>query len=526
MMIPQPSDLGFPEKFRSWRPQQVRAIEDGMGSSKRFVGQMALPGTGKSLIYMAQAILMKSRTMILTSTKGLQDQLADPILGDFSSMGLVMIKGKSNYSCNDLVGHTCEEGDVGKCIYRGTKSCTWSEARDIAFNSRLVTTNYSCWLATNRFGRGFGDFDLLVMDEAHNSAAELAKSLEIRLHEHEILDLKARWPVHRKEMEDWKGWAMDTKKLADDKVQALKLKIEHAAHPSLSHIRDFKHYKNLSRHLAELSICNPDKWVVEKGEWNGYKFDPIDPAEYAERAMFRGIPKVLLTSGTIGPRTLQTLGIREDDFDFFEYQTKIKPGKSPLIFVPTAFVSRNSSTEDLKTIVERCDEIIEMRADRRGIIHTSNFKIRDFIKAHSQYSKYMVSNYASNGDVTSAVVRQFKQADPPVVLVTPSVSTGYDFAYNNCRYQIIAKLPYPDYHSNKVDREREKLDPNRGIHHMWMTLAQQYGRGDRAEDDWAETFILDNNIERAVALHGNLAPWWLLAVYRKLPELPLPPDIS
>src|SRR5258708_5911192 len=105
-MIPSPKSLGFPAKFEKWRVNQSEAISDFLGSSKRFVGQMLAVGGGKTAVGIAQAVISKSRTMVLTSTKGLQTQILD----DFEPMGLKTVMGKGSYQCAGVSERTCEEG--------------------------------------------------------------------------------------------------------------------------------------------------------------------------------------------------------------------------------------------------------------------------------------------------------------------------------------------------------------------------------------------------------------------------------
>src|ERR1700685_4443735 len=113
MNIPTPHDCGLPAKFDSWRTNQAFAI-DVMGSSeKRVVGISAPTGFGKSPAYVAHALC-----------RGLQDQ----ILKDYSSIGVVDIRGRSNYICDMKDGYTCEEGYAARCPYKGSVGCPASLA--------------------------------------------------------------------------------------------------------------------------------------------------------------------------------------------------------------------------------------------------------------------------------------------------------------------------------------------------------------------------------------------------------------
>jgi hypothetical protein len=40
-------------------------------------------------------------------------------------------------------------------------------------------------------------------------------------------------------------------------------------------------------------------------------------------------------------------------------------------------------------------------------------------------------------------VATFKRRKAPAFLVSPSMTTGWDFPYDQCRWQIIAKVPIP-----------------------------------------------------------------------------------
>lgn len=524
-MLPTPKSLGFQSKFANWRPNQPRAIEDALRCKKRFKLQVQRAGAGKSVTCMAIGQLEpNSRLVYLTPTKALQDQL----LEDFEeSLGLVAIKGKTAYDCSVIPGSNCEEGTLAKCLYKGSALCEHWAAKATAGDARLLTTNYSCWMASNKYGQGFGKFDILVLDEAHNAPLELAKAMQVRLSTSEVEELlKAEWPDHnkRESMADWKHWALVTRKISDMRLQSLKAAVESGGKSSLADVRRFRHMKNLSRKLADIATCNVDKWVCD--EWlHGYQFDPIDASEYAERLLFCGIESVILTSGTIMPKTVEMLGLSSADYEFFDYPSAIDVHRSPLYHIPTIKVSKNSQPWELKKLVKRIDEIFESRADRKGIIHTVNYRLRDFIMSNSRYSRYMVSNYAGESETTSGVIARFKAMKPPAVMVSPSITTGYDFPYEDCRYQIIAKVPFPDNRS-KVDRARDRLDSTRGFYLALQTLAQAFGRGDRAEDDFQEVFILDDLVQWLMWRYGKLAPSWLPAYYRVINSVPEAPELD
>jgi len=524
--IPTPKDLGLPDKYVKFRPNQPQAIEDGLNSPSRFTIQHQEPGSGKSLVYMSQALIMSCRTMILTSTKSLQKQLLD----DFESIGLVDIRGTFTYFCEAYPGHTCDDGLVTKCPYKGSTVCPYSYARSEATTRQLVTSNYACWIANTKTPQGgFGQFEMLVLDEGHNAAKELASQLQISISEHDLALTKSDWPKgNREDMTVWKRWAAVQGVIVQSRIEELLPKIQSGnGNGKKAPSEAIKRYKHLRQHatkLAELANCKPDKWVED--EWNhGYQFDPIDVSEYAEKYLFHDIPKIIITSGTITKRSPLALGLTEDDFEYYSYPGNTDVSRTPLIYIPTVKVWRHSAEWELKRLVRRIDEIFELRADRKGIIHTVSHKLRDFIMTHSQYSRYFVSNYAKQGDLTSEVVNWFKKMQAPACLVSASVTQGVDFPHNLCRYQIIAKLPWPDSRS-KVEQARIALDKRREAQICMDALVQMFARADRAEDDWQECFILDDSVEKFLWYNRDLAPPKLMACYRKMTSLPFPPEVN
>lgn len=511
MTFPTPNEIGLPAKFQAWRPNQPKVIQDVLECDKRAIVQVQRAGAGKTASYMGALKMMPgTRAAILTVNKQLQTQLME----DFEEIGLADIKGKNAYECQGRPGHSCETGSLSKCPFVGTGICLHSAAKTLVSESDIMSTNYTCWMAANHYGNGFGQFDVLVLDEAHEAAAQVARAMQVKLSEEDLDIVKAEWPDHRSrdDMEAWKHWALVTKHAVAEKLSGLEASL--AAKPKRSEVEYLKRVGNLNRKLADIYTAQADNWVVET--WNhGYQFDPIEASQYAERLLLRKIPKLMLTSGTIHPRGVEGLGLATADYEFREYYSKINPARTPLYWLPTLKVTRSVQEWEIKQqIVAQIDRILGARQNVKGVIHTGNFRIRDIIMKHSKYADQMITNYG-DGPTTGMLVEQFKRMDAPMWFVSPSLGTGVDLPYDACRLQICAKLPFADAGS-KVEREREAKDETRGIFNMLQRLAQQFGRGDRADDDWQEFFILDNNISWVWWRHADLLPLSLIPYWRPL----------
>jgi len=197
----------------------------------------------------------------------------------------------------------------------------------------------------------------------------------------------------------------------------------------------------------------------------------------------------VLVSATLNPKLLSLLGITSD-FAFTEYPAVFPASRAPVYSLDTAKVAKGMSYEDKIKVVDQIDRILDSRHDRKGIIHTSSYQWRNFIVDTCRTRARFITH--GKGD-TAQVIKEFKSLDWPAVLVSPSVTTGYDFPGSQCEFQIIAKLPFPD-RSSKILIEREKDDPWYSPYIMVQSLIQSCGRGMRSENDRCETFIIDNNI--------------------------------
>jgi len=137
--LPPPNRLGAPARFTRWRRGQDLCLSRLIQEERRFEIENVPTGVGKTLIYMTKALLTGERTACLTSTKGLQDQIAREFPGMVAD-----IRGKGNYPCygykDVFKGYrhlllkagrrfegglpSCEEGPCfsgEECVYKGAR---------------------------------------------------------------------------------------------------------------------------------------------------------------------------------------------------------------------------------------------------------------------------------------------------------------------------------------------------------------------------------------------------------------------
>ena len=520
LKIPSPQELGLPAKFSTWRPKQPEAILAMGLEGKRFKAISAPTGSGKTISYVAASILSELPTCITTNSRGLQDQ----VMADFKSIGMVDIRGRRNYQCNMKPDLTCEEGRAIRCPYKGQVSCPCSQAEMRAATSRLVITNYDKWTSARAYGQGMEHFQQLVLDEGHEAVEAVSRAMQVVLHHREIEEeLKLPFPCNKytnneEEMQGWKDWAMGIRPVVLGELYKAREDLNGVSDPKPSLVKRMLHLQNLSRRLTTISTASTKSWVVEQVE-GGFQFDPIHPGRFAESTLFLGTPHIIIVSATLRLKSLYLLGLSQDSFDFHEFDSSFDPKRCPVYWVPTMRVDRNA--DDLSLLWATLDRIIAKRRDRKGIIHTISYARAQQVMQQSRFASSMILN--KRGESVGPAVEQFKRAGPGAILVSPSVSAGYDFQGKDAEWQFICKLPFPDGRS-KVARARREADPELGLFNTAQDFEQICGRPMRSENDQAETFIGDNHLEWFWPKYKHFTTKSFRDRFRRVDTLPKPPE--
>ena len=474
-----PADLGLPTKFCDWRPGQWAAIESGATSEKTYITHAAPTGSGKSLIAVAHAILTGGRAVYVTSTKGLQDQCST----DFSPCGMFDMRGRQNYRCHR--GQSCADGRLMGCKGDEDSYCEYTEAREQFLKSKLTITNYSCYLSNVIHGEGMGNIDLLILDEAHEAIEELATALEIRINHsanNHVYSSLGIAPPFRSPLPKWKYWAGQS--IPKVRAQAQTIKAEGGGDLKVLRILDA-----LAKNLAQLSAVD-DTWIVdEESKPAEVLFSPVWPTDYAQKILFRGIKHILLVSATIVPKTLELLGVPLDDSLYVSHTNVFPASRCPVYLYGASRIDHRSTEADYQQLLGRMDTIISRRLDRKGIIHPTSYDRQQLIAANSRYGDIML---LPKGQGLTTALTRFRESDPPCILNSPAVTTGYDFPGSQCEYQFLIKIPFIDTRS-PIMVARTKADPEYAPYLTAQTLVQTCGRAMRGEKDQVENFIMDKH---------------------------------
>ena len=511
-----PCDLGLPEKFEHFRPEQVEAVDAILNTPKRFYGAALPTGAGKTLIAAAAARASGLRTVILTGTKGLQSQY----IRDFLESGLTDIRGTSNYTCKAMPNLNCRMGASAGCPLCAGGGCSYKQRLQEAREADLIITNYDYWVAVNKFGNGLdrppqfeGDepkpVEMLICDEGHAAFERLGGALKVTIKESTLIAADLDY-TKSDDLKAWVSWALTIPVALKRSYQATMVKYKLTKNPSLLH--RLYAMEELASVVEEVSRMTLDGWVCEMRQGTNYgrtwDFDPIWPGMYAESRLFCGVKKVVLMSATLRPASLAMLGINPREAEFREWPRVFPSNRTPVYAVPTIRMNHRNTDADLEKWVGRIDEIVGSRTDRKGIIHTVSYSRQKYILEHSKYAEHMLANTgAADSDSAMEIMARFKASQAPSILVSPSFSTGVDFPGRDCEWQIICKVPFVDLRS-KVMAARNERNKTYVNYLAMQDIIQQSGRGTRFKLDRCEVFVIDSNVLWFFQQNKGLAPRW------------------
>lgn len=495
-----PHEWDLPTKFTSFRPQQSQALEHALDCPNWMIGSDLPVGSGKSLYAMAlHRIFGSKRTVILTATKALQRQY----MTDFTDIGLVNIRGRSNYSC--MLGLDCDKGWLARCAWRNESRCGYISDFKAAGDAEILVTNYHYWMTIHRKST-LGSFDLLILDEAHQApaicAGMLTKSIPKR-------KLGIKGPTNLDDLAWWRDWA-------GAQLESFQL-------PDETNTEEFLKAKRWEEDLTTAANLNDD-WVVDDAG-DAYQLAPTWPGKMASKSLFRGVGKVVMMSATLRPQTLALMGVPvagvthisgkqeaaaasptasptaspkvniDNSAWFFNYKSAFPASRSPIYYAcsrwhPMVKMAMARNENELNMWISLIDAIIATRLDRKGIIHSVSYAWAQIIKRRSKYSDLMITHDSSR-DIQRRV-DAFKAHPEPRILLSPSVTTGFDFPNDEARYQILPKLPFPNNSDQmRLAARRKKEDPRYDDHIVAQTIEQAAGRVMRDDTDWGETIIAD-----------------------------------
>ncbi len=499
-----PSDYGLPEKFTEFRTNQF-SIAARVANSTKYAFLLDAPtGSGKSLIAATVQRLIDKKITYICTTKQLQDQL----LSDFPYAKT--LKGRGNYVCAKypsmfptISADECTDTEANPCAPK--HRCAYLIAKGAALNADLAVLNTAYFLSEANFVGGFSNRDFLVIDEFDTTEDQLMNYVELVITQKQLTSLNIDPPRYKTKFESWVEWAEIAAKQVSAKVEEIQLRLDSPW--ATESYEDIKVSKRLSKLLAKLRffIKEVDKtwvWYPSSDRW---AFKPVWVSKYSSATLWSHSKRILGMSATILDvrQASVNVGLKLSDVEY-----KILPSPFPkehrtVYYNPCANVINKNMNVALPMLKKSIISILEKHPDEKILLHTVSYKIRDYLMNSLPKGRLVTHSVKDRAIVLSA----FKKSNLPLVLVSPSMDRGVDLPDEECRVVIIAKMPYPDLGDPQVSkRVHASKDGNNWYAYKTVSkVIQMSGRAVRSEDDYATTYILDDQFGKTGKTKGQVS---------------------
>lgn len=246
-----------------------------------------------------------------------------------------------------------------------------------------------------------------------------------------------------------------------------------------------------------MESVNSGNWIAkfeEKKIFNKVTLKPIFVSEHANKYLFDYCNNVLMMSATIlSPNIIyESLGIDPSEAFAYRMKNRFPVENRPIYFTPIGSMSYKSKEKTKPQLLSSIETICSDYGDKKGIIHTHNFEIAEFIINNCSTelrSRLLYQKHFDNKDLLLAEHGRRVNS----IILAPAMHEGLDLKDDLSRFQLICKIPFPSLAENEQLKARIQVSPE---YMDWLTslkLVQSVGRSIRTETDWADTFILDSD---------------------------------
>jgi ATP-dependent DNA helicase DinG len=524
----------FPHKEpRSTQVAVLNEIQKVFESGKKFIILEAPVGSGKSPIAIALARYFGDSHLI-TPRKSLQDQYYE----DFSEESVLM-KGRNAYPCtrgknkkiylrviNDIRSGQVkqpryDEPNCGNAPCRNSKTvyslcveahgeCPYSVAIETAQEHHTVIHNIHSFVFQTNFGEKFQKRKLLVVDEAHEIEnvirGFIAKKFTLK-GQIEAADV----PSNQETIDDWCEFFSSDKFIPEMSAYEATLKEEDKTYVTErdKYLEQILLLKDKSEYYEKaFTVKRSLNFVGSKCISTTFEFIPHSLGNSASRLMFDYGEYVVLMSGTIYDKNVycRNIGLNPADVHFIRVPSTF-PLKGRPIYVKPAYqvdTSYANWQDNFKEMTDKINNIMNIFSDVKGLIHVPSYD------AGLEIANWLPPGRVMTHDKSNfqEKLQEFYASKEPKVFLSPVCQQGVDFKDDRARFQIILRIPY----LNTSDEFVNHVVKNDFLKYNYWALVifgQQIGRGNRSENDFCATFLMDSRFNKFLANNGSKLPKWL-----------------
>ena len=525
---------------RKIQTEILAQIEEKINSGYKKIILCAPTGVGKSLVGVTIANYFET-SFTVTASKNLQDQYIKDI------PFLKSVKGKQNFPCLKLMenekvtnsrramrwGLTCDKGQCqervsknGKevveiCKFKPTikqveekthdeQSCEYYLQKYDALTSMHSLWNYHAFFQIMKFNKKlfeeYLDRKVSIFDEAHKIEDQIIQFVgfdifggqvnecNLNFEKYDFTDLDSMIQIvddmsysYAKQIKDIKESKAFQNNPDYELITRLERRFDRTAQAKIDILSDKDNF------VVNSPICDLN------GNFRTVSIKPIDVSKFA-KSFFETEYQIFM-SATIDKQSFcENMGFDSEEVAFVDTPKSpfdIENRQVELLNVRR--LSYGSTEEDELEVIKVIDKILDEHSTERGLILTSSIprchKILRYLSPKNTKRIRICHSTNKDGKTQDEIISEHA-SDPTGVLLSSSLWEGVDLKDGLSRFQIIAKVPYPNYKEKRTKAKMDKFP-------LWYTsqtltkLLQGFGRSIRSDDDWAKTYVLDtaaNNV--------------------------------
>jgi Rad3-related DNA helicase len=179
----------------------------------------------------------------------------------------------------------------------------------------------------------------------------------------------------------------------------------------------------------------------------------------------------------------------------------------PIHMMLVGSMGRQSADNTTPSMLRMCERILKAHATEKGLIHCHSYRLGEAIHAYlaPRFPGRII--FPKTGKERDASFLMHKNMDEPTVMLSPSMTEGFNMQDDLARFQILAKMPYP-YLGDKQVAAKKARDPDWYDMQTVMTVLQACGRIVRSDTDHGATYILDSDFQMLFERHPDFFPAW------------------
>jgi len=480
-------------------------------------------GSGKSFIASAAALWGQTLNVdgvlggyVLVNQKLLQDQMAIDIARFRTDMGqAALIKSAVEYKCP--IHKLCSHGGHKKCGIRKEGLCPYKQAKNRFLASPLSITNYAYFFTEREFVGGLQTRKVLCLDECHNLAKILIRQIDVKvgtstLEKYAVPDL-----AH--DFDSIQDLTSFTEWLARIYLPAVKERVDVTL--ALADSGDENATKTayeVSQHYQKTASA-VERIRTDSRDWIFWREDardgieliarPLEAAPYFNDMVAAAGAVRIYLSAYPGPRRsfCRELGLDPGMVAWISLGSSFPVENRPVYLTTVGSLAKARQKETLPSAMRVLRRILDNHPNERGIIHSHSYLLAEAVSMSLTNTPHAARlTFPLKADEREAALAKHKKLSNSILL-SPSITEGFDFKDDLARFQVIIKCPFPSLGDKQVEaklaRDRDWYEAE-----TLKTILQACGRICRSETDHGSTYILDSDAARLLRQHWDELPKW------------------